>query len=69
MIGDADARGRGLAQAATALLVQYAVAVLGLRHIDLEVFADNRPALAVYEACGFRPRERSGALLRMVWAG
>src|SRR5262245_57259986 len=53
MIGEADAAGRGLARQATAVLIDYALGTLGLREIELEVFADNAPAIAIYSACGF----------------
>lgn len=66
MIGEADARGRGLALEATRVLVDSAAAVLGLRELELEVFADNARAIAIYTACGFRPEGRRGSLLHMV---
>jgi len=53
MIGEADAQGRGLAKEASRLLLQYAFKVLGMERIDLEVFRDNEPAIAIYRSCGF----------------
>ena len=66
MIGESDATGRGLAHEATALLIHYATATLGLREIELEVFAENAAAIAIYTACGFVVRESRGPLLQMV---
>jgi RimJ/RimL family protein N-acetyltransferase len=55
MIGEASASGKGYAREATQLIVQrFGFEQLGLRRIYLEVFADNAPAIAVYEKCGFR---------------
>lgn len=69
MIGEADAAGRGLAHEATAVLVRYATATLRMREIELEVFAHNAAAIAIYAACGFRVQERRGPLLHMVRTG
>ena len=66
MIGAAEAAGRGLAHEATDVLIRYATTTLGLHEIELEVFADNAPAIAIYSACGFRLRQRRGSLLHMV---
>jgi RimJ/RimL family protein N-acetyltransferase len=66
MIGEADAVGRGLAHEGTAVLLQYATTTLALREIELEVFAENAAAIAIYSACGFRMQEQRGPLLHMV---
>jgi len=66
MIGEADATGRGLAHEATDVLIRYATAALGIRELELEVFADNAAAIAIYSACGFRLQERRGPMLHMV---
>ena len=66
MIGEAEAAGRGLAHEATDVLIRYATTTLGIHEIELEVFADNGPAIAIYSAWGFRPWERRGSLLHMV---
>ncbi|HXJ84308.1 MAG TPA: GNAT family N-acetyltransferase [Candidatus Methylomirabilis sp.] len=66
MIGEADAAGRGLAREATALLVRYAMTSLGMREIELEVFAENATAIAIYTRCGFVVRESRGPLLWMM---
>jgi predicted GNAT family acetyltransferase len=47
-----DARGRGLATAATARLCQELLRA-GVEHVGLNVKADNRAAIACYEKLGF----------------
>ena len=66
MIGVPEAAGRGLAGEATRLLIDHAASALGIREIELEVFSDNAAAIAIYTACGFRPREHRGSLVHMV---
>jgi RimJ/RimL family protein N-acetyltransferase len=63
MIGEIEASGCGLARLATARLVDEALTVWGLRELYLECHASNVPALAVYDACGFR---RAGQLDEIV---
>jgi RimJ/RimL family protein N-acetyltransferase len=65
MIGEREAAGRGLAREATDVLLGYATTALGLCEIELEVFADNAAAIAIYAACGFRVQDRRGPLLHM----
>ena len=65
MIGDGHARGLGLAKLATACLVGEALTTWGLREVYLECLASNVPALAVYDACGFRQSGQFGETLRM----
>jgi RimJ/RimL family protein N-acetyltransferase len=48
-----SARGRGLGTEATRLTVGYAFDVVGLHRVELEVYAFNPRALAVYEKAGF----------------
>jgi UDP-4-amino-4,6-dideoxy-N-acetyl-beta-L-altrosamine N-acetyltransferase len=69
MIGDGDARGLGLAKLATAFLVDEALTAWGLREVYLESLASNAPALAVYDACGFRQAGQLGKILRMTTSG
>jgi RimJ/RimL family protein N-acetyltransferase len=66
MIGPPEAAGRGLAREATRVLIDYATTALGVREIELEVFADNAAALAIYTACGFRVQGQRGPLVHMV---
>ena len=65
LIGEADATGRGLASEAMTLLIGHAVSTWGLREIELEVFADNAAAIALYAAQGFEVCEQRGPMLRM----
>jgi len=64
-IGDAEANGQGLARLATSRLVDEGLTTWGLNRIHLEVLPTNLPALAVYEACGFRESERDAGVVRM----
>lgn len=66
MIGERAALGRGLAHAATELLVNYALDGLGLSEVHLQVLADNAPALAIYKACGFQPVDSSTKAVLMI---
>jgi len=54
LIGEPDARGKGLAADASRLLLGYAFGALGLHRVYLHVFADNEPALRLYEWLGFK---------------
>jgi RimJ/RimL family protein N-acetyltransferase len=65
LIGEADAAGRGLAKAATRLLVSAAFDRLALREVYLEVLADNRAARAIYERCGFTATGAQNGVLSM----
>ncbi|MDR5853373.1 GNAT family protein [Caballeronia sp. LZ062] len=53
-IGDAAARGRGIGEAATRLMLRHAFADLNLRRVSLSVLADNTRAIRLYERVGFR---------------
>jgi diamine N-acetyltransferase len=64
MIGDPDARRRGLARQATALLIG-AASAWGLRELYLECLEHNDAALAVYAACGFAAVSRARGVVRM----
>jgi RimJ/RimL family protein N-acetyltransferase len=66
LIGDPEARGLGVAQLATALLVDEALEGWGLREIHLECRSTNARAIAVYAACGFHAQEPVGDVTSMV---
>lgn len=53
VIGEAEARGKGLAFEASRLLLDYAFNKLGLHRVYLHAFIDNEPALRLYRKIGF----------------
>ena len=55
LIGEPDARGKGLAAEASRLLLAYAFGTLGLRRVYLHVLARNADALRLYRRVGFQP--------------
>ena len=66
MIGETAAARRGLAREATRVLLYYATTTLGMREVELEVFADNAAAISIYAACGFQVQKARDPLLHMV---
>lgn len=58
LIGEIDARGKGLALEASRLLLAYAFDKLGLQRVYLHVFADNEQALHLYRKVGFEEEGR-----------
>jgi len=66
LIGEPDARGKGLAAEASRLLLAYAFETLGLRRVYLYVLARNGDALRLYRRVGFQPE---GVLRRHVRKG
>jgi RimJ/RimL family protein N-acetyltransferase len=65
MIGDSEARGKGLARKATELLVSWAFDSIGLQRIYLVVFKSNRTSANLYRRCGFVPYGTRGDLWLM----
>ncbi len=65
MIGEDRARGRGVAQRATKLILQIGFEKLGLEEVHLEVFAHNQVARHVYERCGFHVVEELETVVKM----
>src|SRR5262249_4498221 len=53
VIGERDARGRGLGTEATRLLARYAGECLGLATVGLEVLATHAQGIRAYERAGF----------------
>lgn len=53
MIGLMEHLGKGYAQEASYLIIQYGFEVLNLQRIWLEVLLDNRPAINLYQRLGF----------------
>lgn len=66
LIGELKVHGTGLAKDATRLLISYSFEELGLEEIELDVFGTNKPAIAIYQACGFREISDLEGLKRMV---
>lgn len=63
MIGDPDARGRGLGTETASLMLDYAFTVLGLHSVSLTVAEFNIAGRRAYEKAGFREVGR----LRQHW--
>lgn len=63
LIGEVEARGKGLASEASRLLLDYAFRTLGLNRVYLHLFADNEAALRLYRKVGF---EQEGVLRQHV---
>lgn len=53
LIGEEDARGKGLAHEASELILRYAFEQLNLERVTLNLFADNTAALKCYHRLGF----------------
>lgn len=66
LIGDPQARGKGLARQAVDALIDESFNRLGLEELRLEVLQDNARAIALYEACGFAVEGSEGQEIRMV---
>ncbi len=54
LVGEQNFWGKGVATEATNLAVAYAFSALGMRAVTLGVIPENKPAIRVYEKCGFR---------------
>lgn len=63
LIGDPLARGRGVARAASVLVLDRAFGPLALNRVFLHVFSDNPAAIALYARLGFK---REGVLRQHV---
>ncbi len=66
LIGEPDARGKGLAAEASRLLLGYAFGPLGLNRVYLHVFPENEAAIRLYRRVGFEPE---GLLRQHVYKG
>lgn len=65
VIGEDDALGKGYAREACVLAIEFAFGSLGLGELELEVFAENSRAVAIYVSLGFVFHVRQDNLLRM----
>ena len=66
LIGEADARGRGLGEEATRLVCRFAFEEMNLHKIRLDVYASNPGAVKTYERVGF---QREGLLREEAFRG
>lgn len=66
LIGEADARGRGLGMETVRLVLDYGFSVLGLRNVLLTVFAFNPAGIRCYEKAGFKLVGRRRGARRLV---
>jgi RimJ/RimL family protein N-acetyltransferase len=57
-VGDALDRGKGFGKEAMSLALRYAFHELGLHRLSLDVIADNKAAIKLYGALGFREEGR-----------
>ncbi len=64
-IGDQAYWGKGVARLASKEIIRYAVNVLRLRSVTLEVHEDNLAAVSLYRSLGFVQTGRDGAFLHM----
>ncbi|MBI3336761.1 GNAT family N-acetyltransferase [Candidatus Peregrinibacteria bacterium] len=63
LIGDKKYWGKGIGTEVTNVVTQFAFDVLGLEEVNLGVIAENKPAIRVYEKCGFTiDRTNKGAI-------
>jgi RimJ/RimL family protein N-acetyltransferase len=53
LIGDQDYWGKGVGTEVTNLINNFAFDVLGMKEIHLGVISENKPAIRVYEKCGY----------------
>jgi diamine N-acetyltransferase len=65
MIGEPSAAGKGLARAATELVLRIAFEDLALDEVYLEVFANNAAAISIYEKSGFKLTDQDASVLKM----
>lgn len=66
LVGEADARGRGLGTEATRLTLDFGFTTLNLHAIQLQVYAFNVGAIRAYEKAGF---QHAGRVPEAIFAG
>ncbi len=66
LVGEPEARGRGVATRASRLMLDYAFDALGMQSVYLSLFADNPPARKLYDRLGFA---ESGAMASRIKDG
>jgi len=65
MIGDRKSQGRGIAKAASTMILEYAFESLGLDRLFLEVRAANEKAIRLYHRIGFKDTHTEDEFLSM----
>jgi RimJ/RimL family protein N-acetyltransferase len=65
MVGDPEAKGKGIAKLATSMVLEFGFSCLDLELIYLEVFKDNHPAIHIYLSVGFVSVSEKDNLLAM----
>jgi len=65
MVGEEEARGKGLAKKATRLLIEIAFNHFLLEELYLNVFKNNYPAIHIYEQCGFKKVKEADNMIQM----
>ncbi|WP_421939509.1 GNAT family N-acetyltransferase [Pedobacter sp.] len=65
-IGDKAYWGKGLGYEASVMVLKYAFYNLNLKHVFLEVHADNAAAYSIYRKVGFETISRESEFLKMV---
>jgi diamine N-acetyltransferase len=65
MVGDPDAKGKGIARLATRMALEFGFSHLGLEVIYLEVFKDNGAAIHIYQSVGFAATHEEDQLIAM----
>lgn len=66
MVGDLEARGRGFAKDAVMLLLEFAERAWRIDKTYLYVYANNYPAIKVYQSTGFIPVEKVDDMVYMI---
>ena len=66
MIGEDDFRGKSFGQQSMDWLINYVWQELGLKHIRLEVNAENLPAIKLYHKLGFENISEEDGLIEMI---
>jgi diamine N-acetyltransferase len=66
LIGEPSAREKSIAKEATSLILDVAFKTLKLNRIELEVYCNNEPALAIYRQCGFYEQSTLDGVTKMI---
>lgn len=53
-IGEENARGRGIGEEATKMILDFGFHVLNLKNVMVEIYSFNHPSLSLAQKCGFK---------------